>query len=125
MLPEALEEKLLGMVYEDALAEQEAAQLLVDHWKNSPHRVLSIAEQQLKAEGSPIQPALLKFRYWGDHAIEFNISRLWDLLWPITFDGIVVRLSLGLLLVWGLDAALDSYEIQSQSNQVQIVQIQE
>lgn len=128
MLPEALEEKLLGMVYEDAIAEQEAAQLLVDHWKNSPHRVLSIAEQQLKAEGSAIQPALLKFRYWGIRSIEFNISRIWDLLWPVTFDGIVVRLSIVLLfLEYAVGTAVDNHQIRSQinSDQVQISQTQE
>ena len=124
MQPE-VQERLAEMIYQDAEQEAIAAQLLANHWKNSPHRILSLAEQQLKAEGSAIQPALLKFRYWGDRAIEFNISRLWDFLWPITFDGIVVRLSIGLLCVWGADAGLDAYEMQSQANQVQIVQIQE
>lgn len=108
MLPEALGEGLVESIYQDAQAEAEVAAALVDHWKNSPHRVLSLAEQQMQAEGFPAQPMLLKFRYWGHRAFEFNISRLWDLLWPITFDGVVVRLSLGFLLVWGADAALDA-----------------
>ena len=87
---------LSQLVATQAIAEQEAAQLIAEFMAGSPDRIFALVEQYLEAQRVPVNPKMLEFKYFG--GIQINPNYLWSLVMPIGWEDGFFKLSAGLTI---------------------------
>ena len=93
---EVVQDFLSQLVATQAIAEQEAAQLIAEFMAGSPDRIFALVEQYLEAQRVPVNPKMLEFKYFG--GIQINPNYLWSLVMPTGWEDGFFRLSAGLII---------------------------
>ena len=93
---EMVENFLSELVATQAIAEQDAAQLIAEFMAGSPDRIFALVNQYLEAQRVPVNPKMLEFKYFG--GIQINPDYLWSLVMPNSAEDVFFKVSAGLTI---------------------------